>query len=138
MSLAEQQRVVNMYLDSAESYSPTLEKLDHKAVAAVNSHSKSEAVEVWRSKKFLAVLWREQSGAMRLSVNRTTIQLNGKWEDRITWDELMQVKREMGLGETHAIEIYPADSCVVNVANMRHLWILDEAHPFTWMGRPTE
>jgi len=30
------------------------------------------------------------------------------------------------------IELYPAASDVVNVANMRHLFVLDEPHPLNW------
>lgn len=29
-------------------------------------------------------------------------------------------------------EVFPAESDVVNVANMRHLWLLREPPPFGW------
>ncbi len=50
----------------------------------------------------------------------------------LVWDELQRIKSECGYGNTDAIEIYPADDDVVNVANMRHLWILDSRIPFAW------
>ena len=31
-----------------------------------------------------------------------------------------------------AVEVFPADDQVVNVANMRHLWVLPEPLPFAW------
>lgn len=31
-----------------------------------------------------------------------------------------------------AVEIYPAERDIVNVANMRHLWVLPERLPFGW------
>lgn len=86
----------------------------------------------WRSRYFLAVLYCEaRTGAKRLSVNRTKL-VGDRWVGDITWDDLMQVKRECGLGDVHAIEFYPADDQVVDVANMRHLWLLDEPHPWMW------
>lgn len=44
--------------------------------------------------------------------------------DGITWDDLQWIKRAAGYGDREAVEVYPLDDDVVNVANMRHLWIL--------------
>ena len=45
-------------------------------------------------------------------------------EDGITWDELQEIKN-VALGEeVIAIEIYPAQSQLVNLKNVRHLWVL--------------
>jgi hypothetical protein len=30
--------------------------------------------------------------------------------------------------------VYPPVDEIVNVANMRHLWLLDEAPPYAWRG----
>ena len=90
------------------------------------------AVEVWRSKKWLVILYVEKNGNLRMTVNRATITKNGKWEAEITWDELMRCKREIGRGEQWAVECFPPDSEVVNVANMRHLFLLDEPPSFGW------
>lgn len=89
-------------------------------------------MRVFRSRYFLAQFYTEASGVFRLSVNRTSIDDSGKWEDGITWDDLMAVKREIGFGEWDAVEAYPRDSDVVNVANVRHLWILPERPPYFW------
>ena len=88
---------------------------------------------VWRSRDFLAQLAVEPSGAMRLSVNRTRLDsLGDRWDDNISWDELMRVKRECGFGDLWAVEVMPADAHIVNVANMRHLWLMAEAPQFAW------
>jgi len=34
--------------------------------------------------------------------------------------------------DADAIEIFPADMDVVNVANMRHLWVMAEPVEFAW------
>lgn len=80
-------------------------------------------ISVLRSRHFLVQVVAEKDGAIRLTVNRTDQDKNGEWIGDITWDELMQVKREAGFGSQMAVEFYPADADVVNVANLRHLFI---------------
>lgn len=83
-------------------------------------------LRVWISNKFLAVLYEQRAdGKRRLAVNQT--RRNGKtWRDGITWDELQRVKNECLGPETWCVEVYPAESELVNVSNMRHLWVLNE------------
>lgn len=88
-------------------------------------------VDVWRSKDFLAQVFLEPAGVLRISVNRVT-RRHGQWEQGITWDELMRVKREIGYADNDAVEVYPADRDIVNVANMRHLWVMPEPLAFAW------
>jgi hypothetical protein len=46
--------------------------------------------------------------------------------DGISWDEL-QVMKNIVFGEDAvAFEIYPPQSEVVNIKNVRHLWIFDQ------------
>ena len=87
-------------------------------------------VDVWRSREFLAQLCGHEA-LPRLSVARTSLT-GDRWTDGITWDELQRVKRECGFGARWAVECYPADGDVVDVANMRHLWLLDEPPAFGW------
>lgn len=90
-----------------------------------------ELVEVWRSRGFLVQICTEPNDYQRMSVCRTTH--NGdSWVASITWDELMTLKRECGRGEKDALEIFPADADVVNVANMRHLFLPPEPVSFKW------
>lgn len=86
----------------------------------------SEPLNVWLSNEFMAVLYRQRvGGALRLCVNKT--RRNGKdWRDGITWDELQRIKNETLGEDVWCIENYPAQSEVVNVSNMRHLYIVDE------------
>lgn len=84
----------------------------------------------WNSREFMATAWQvpEHPGiACRLSVNRTRLNpTNGAWLSGISWDELYRVKNECGFGDLDAIEVYPAESRLVNVANMRHLWVMEK------------
>ena len=90
-------------------------------------------IRVFRSRDFLVQEYEPLSAYViaRLSVCRTSIS-GSRWKDGITWDELQRIKNECGYGNTDAIEIYPSDDDVVNVANMRHLWVLNSRIPFAW------
>jgi hypothetical protein len=55
-----------------------------------------------------------------------------RWADNITWDELQALKTQCGYGGHDAVEVYPPTRDVVNVANIRHLWVLAEKLPFAW------
>jgi hypothetical protein len=89
-------------------------------------------IEVWRSRDFLVQVYQEPFGLIRLSVCRTAMNSNGRWEDGISWGDLQRVKRECGRGDLDAVEVFPADRDVVNVANMRHLWIQPHPLNFCW------
>lgn len=92
----------------------------------------SKHMRVLRSRNFLVQIFHAPAPAVvRLSVCRTSIA-GDRWKDGITWDELQQIKRECGYGDWDAVEVYPADENVVNVANMRHLWIMAEPLEFAW------
>lgn len=88
-------------------------------------------IEVWRSRGFLVQIHMEPGGYERMSACRTTH--NGdSWVDQLTWDELMQLKRDCGRGDRDAVEVYPADCDIVNIANMRHLFFPPERLTFKW------
>lgn len=89
-------------------------------------------LRVLRSREFLVQVFNASFPALvQLSICRT--KLNGeRWEDGIAWECLQRLKRECGYGDRDAIEIFPADVDVVNVANMRHLWIMAEPVACAW------
>lgn len=101
----------------------------------------SKIARVWRSRDFLVQEYMEAAPVLvRLSVLRTTMdEKTCRWVDGITWDELQSIKAECGYGNHDAIELYPQDSDVVNVANLRHLWVMREIQMFGWRNsRPNK
>lgn len=52
----------------------------------------------------------------------------------ISWEQLAEVKRRMGLGDVWCAEVYPPDGEIVNVAPIRHL-VLIERPPYAWDGQ---
>lgn len=91
-----------------------------------------QVIGVWVSRKYLVQAYDEGDGVVRLSVNRSTIDAKGNYPDGLSWDELQKIKRDVGYGDRFAVEIYPRDEDVVNVANMRHLWVLESPLNIGW------
>lgn len=94
--------------------------------------------ECYVSRHFMVQVFYEDNpdyvGLIRLSVNRTKANASG-WLENITWEELQGIKAELGYSERYAIEVYPPDKNVVNVANMRHLWVLQTPLNIGWLGK---
>jgi hypothetical protein len=93
--------------------------------------AKTRPIAIFRSCSFLAQVYAPVNGGQRISVCRTQINRDGNWKADISWEELMAVKSECGFSACWAVEIFPPNSEVVNVANLRHLWVT-EAPPFAW------
>jgi hypothetical protein len=89
-------------------------------------------LRVWRNRSFLVQEYAAPAGQVRLSVNRASLTAGGDWAAEITWDELQQLKAECGYADRWAVEVFPPAESVVNVANMRHLWLLADAPEFAW------
>ena len=83
-------------------------------------------------------------GTLRVAVKRTSAQTRKEADDRslaipITWDELQAIKDFFWPGRI-AIEIYPPKIAIVNVADLRWLWILPAGAvlPFNLQGESLE
>ena len=90
-----------------------------------SSHA-SDMRQVWRSKKFTVIVWDVPAGT-KLSIQRNEWNpTTRRYNDGITWDEIMEIKRAIGYGDEQGIEFFPRDSEIINIANVRHLWILPD------------
>jgi hypothetical protein len=93
-------------------------------------------LRVWRSREFLVQEYIENNH-IRISVTDAR-KVHGfgkedfKFGKAITWDELQWIKRQIGYGDRCAVEIFPPDHLIINVRNMRHLWILPEVPAYCW------
>lgn len=96
-------------------------------------------IEVWKSARFLVQVYQEKGGVERITVNRVERDANG-WVGVISWEELQDIKQQIGRGDRYAVEVYPRDCNVINVHNMRHLWVLPEPLDIGWQRskRPSE
>lgn len=115
--------------ESNARYGPKMVELGREEFPRPYSHVGPQ--RAWRSRDFFAALY-EADCIGRLSINRTRILRNGRWDDGISWDEIQRIKAECGFADYWAVEVYPAQDCVVNVASMRHLFLLAEKPSFAW------
>ena len=59
------------------------------------------------------------------------------------WRELQKIKNELIGPENEAVELYPAESRLIDESNQFHLWVLKEVRtnvgfPFGWSDRSVE
>lgn len=94
-----------------------------------------------RDRNFLIQIYEvpNHPNVRRISVCRTEIDIDKKtWKDGMSWECLMAVKKAAGFELYDAVEVFPSSIDVVNVANMRHLWVYfepSEAPGFIWRSR---
>lgn len=104
--------------------------------------NQTKQTHVWHSRRFLVQMFDETPfqgiDTRRISVSRVTLLESGRWEEGISWEELMTVKREIGFGDWYGLEIFPRDADIVNVANMRHLWLLAVPLNLGWFRSQSE
>lgn len=95
---------------------------------------------VWRDRRYLVQQYSD-GGTIRLSVNivasKSASSLD-RWVDGIPWDELQRIKNQCGYQDLCAVELFPPEASVINVANIRHLWLLREPPAFMWGAKARE
>lgn len=129
-----QRRAVAAYARETASKRPArLAQMSRDRIVETYPNLAHAPTHVWESRKYLVQLFGEQPfqgiDTRRMTVSRVTLGDDGHWEENLQWEELQDIKREIGFGDWYGMEIYPRDSDVVNVANMRHIWLL--ATPLT-------
>lgn len=94
---------------------------------------KEEPSRVFRSRHYLVQAF-EKAIPFRLSICIADLDSMGQWKDGLNWDDLQEIKRQAGYADWWGFEAFPAQDQVVNVTNMRHLWLFPEALPFCWVN----
>jgi len=128
---AKERRNAILFMESEnKQFGPVLQLVPPKAYAG----QRWAPLKVWRSAEFFVQEFPPtHDGVIRLSVNRTHVDPTSlRWVDGISWDDLQRLKGEAGYADREAVEVYPPAACVVNEANIRHLWILPARMPFSW------
>ncbi len=96
-------------------------------------------VMIWRSRTYMVQLYQEGTAEfpimLRLSICRTKLRPDGRWEDGLTWDEMNAIKEELGYGGWYGVEVFPPTADIQNLNNYRHLWLLPTALPIGFKKR---
>lgn len=75
---------------------------------------------LWLNKRYLVMVAPREGGVTQLLVQRTDGQAKRNWHD------LQAIKNEIAGPERVAVEVFPADSQLVDGAHVTHLWVLPE------------
>lgn len=137
----KQLRVAAKNLKKQNKYlSMTMVRQPDSAIEGVVKKSQGRLIEVWRSRFYLCQVYFETDKITRLSICRPEIDINNRrWRDGLTWDDLQRAKDEVGRGHLDAVEVYPPNVDVVNVANFRHLWVFNDTKlGFVWRKKLNE
>lgn len=94
-------------------------------------------IKALRNRQFMVQLYEPEPHQaahvlVRISVNYAVLDDRGGWVDGITWDQLYAIKAAIGYGQHDAVEVYPGVAPLVNVANIRHLWVMRAPLPYAW------
>lgn len=120
------EQVVKQVEDERQKMPDHLVKVDLKSYYE-GDPAKDGITEIWVSNSFRLAVFVHADGTEQLNIHRTHIDHeNDAWKDGITWDEMMELKRQCGRGERDFFEWFPRDSNIVNNGNFRHLWLANE------------
>ena len=112
----------NWVKNENKKYPPLLKEIPRESWPDV-PEMRHRPMKVLRSRSFICQVF-EEGENIRLTFSRTEIDNNGEWRHDITWDDLQYLKQQAGYRDYLAVEVFPKDEDYVNVANMRHLWIV--------------
>ncbi|MFN3652295.1 MAG: hypothetical protein ACK47B_22180 [Armatimonadota bacterium] len=89
---------------------------------------------LWQNNRYQVVLRRREVSLFGPCVHLTIRSLDG--EPRHDWRDFQRIKNELVGPETEGVELYPAESRLVDTANHYHLWVFPEYRfPFGMTAR---
>lgn len=84
------------------------------------------SIATWDLDEHYVAAFRDKN-SIRLDIARKDLAAG------MNWDDLMDIKRQCGLGEYDGFELLPADKDVINTGPVRHIYIF--ANPLEWVRR---
>jgi hypothetical protein len=103
-------------------------EVDRKDWFLAGNKNRPDRLAAWHSEDFTVQVFAVAGAFVRLAINRNQqIFSPFLFEDGISRDTLRQIIRAVGYGDWHGIEIYPPQQHVLNIINVRHLWLLPKS-----------
>lgn len=79
-------------------------------------------VEVWQNDRYTVIVKRD---VPRIGdVEHLSIRRNDRAAEPFPWRDLQRIKTQLAGAETEAVELFPAESRLLDTANQRWLWCL--------------
>jgi hypothetical protein len=107
-------------------------------LVATGKH-RPDRLAAWGSEDYTVQCFYVGDGIIRLAINRSQMILSPRYfADGITWEQLIGITRAIGYGDRWGVELYPPKRHVLNVMNVRHLWLFlnDPPLPLAAFGLP--
>jgi hypothetical protein len=83
---------------------------------------------VFQSEDFTVQCFNVDENVIRLAINRNPVaQMSLSYPDGIDREELKAIIKALGFGDRYGVEIYPPKRSILNVMNVRHLWLLPKS-----------
>ena len=120
-------------LEGWQPLQPTAEVQDlHKRGLAANECFHVKGMSCWKNERVFAVLVEGHEGQLHLCIAPLTTQTTD-------WATNQQVKNELVGKEQEMVELYPAESRIVNAQHVYHLWgVRGVKLPFGWGAEKPE
>jgi hypothetical protein len=80
--------------------------------------------EVWRNNVYQVIVRRHPDGW----VERLSIRRDDRAGEPFPWRDLQRIKTQLAGAEAEAVELFPAESRLVDTANQRWLWCFPPGH----------
>ena len=113
--------------ESIKSFSDKLTKISIDDPYLHYISKKDEVKEIYRNKQFLVIIFACGNG-LKITVSRNEYDYKTKRQKgNISWDELQQIKNDIGYSEHTFVEFFPKESELIDIDSVRHLWlVIDE------------
>lgn len=94
----------------------------------VSDVPRPDRLTAYHNQDFIVQSFQVAGGIIRLAINRNQRILSPwVWQDGIAWSQIRAIKQSLGYGDKCGVEIYPPEQHILNIVNVRHLWLLDRS-----------
>jgi hypothetical protein len=103
-------------------------EVDRKDWYISDNKNRPDRLTAWHSEDFTVQVFTVAGGVVRLAINRNQqIFSPFLFEDGISQLDLQEIKQACGFGDWWGVEVYPPKSHILNIINVRHLWLIPQS-----------
>jgi hypothetical protein len=117
----------NIFYANVEKMIEPFRELDRSEWFVPWQKPRPDRLTAWHSRDYTVQSFAVAGGITRLAIHRSDndfLQPCYGLRGGIPRDAIAQIKQELGFGALFGVEIYPPQPDILNVADVRHLWLL--------------